>query len=115
MDKSNVNVGLLGWGTVGTGVSKILLGQSDRIFRNAGVQLRLKKVVKRTLPALRPGADLPDGCLTTNPTEVIDNPEIDIVIELIGGVTDSRLFSAKPFATVNTLSLQTRRCWQNMV
>ena len=55
MGKSDINVGLLGWGTVGTGVSKILLGQSGLISQNAGVHLRLKKVAKRTLPALRPG------------------------------------------------------------
>jgi homoserine dehydrogenase len=90
VDKSSVNVGLLGWGTVGTGVSKILLGQSGLISQNAGVELQLKKIAKRTLPALRDGIDLPDDCLTTDPSEVVDNPGIDIVVELIGGVTDSR-------------------------
>ena len=90
MDKASVNVGLLGWGTVGTGVSKILLGQSGLISQNAGVELQLKKIAKRTLPALRDGIDLPDDCLTTDPSEVVDNPGIDIVVELIGGVTDSR-------------------------
>jgi len=67
-----------------------LLGQSDLISQNAGVHLCLKKVAKRTLPALRAGLDLPDDCLTTNPTEVVNNPEIDIVVELIGGVIDAR-------------------------
>ena len=95
MDKSNINVGLLGWGTVGTGVSKILLGQSGLISQNAGVQLRLKKIAKRTLPDLRPGVDLPDHCLTTDAGEVVDNPGIDIVVELIGGVTDSRNLISK--------------------
>ena len=90
MNKSSINVGLLGWGTVGTGVSRILLNQSDLILQNSGVQLKLHKIVKRTLPASRDGIDLPADCLTTDASEVVDNPEIDIVVEIIGGVTDAR-------------------------
>jgi homoserine dehydrogenase len=89
--QSRVNVGLLGWGTVGTGVSRILLNQSDLIYQNTGVQLQLKKIAKRTLPASRAGVALPADCLTTDPNEVVDNPEIDIVVEIIGGVTDARI------------------------
>ncbi len=95
MDKSSINVGLLGWGTVGTGVSKILLEQSDLIFRNTGVRLQLKRIAKRTLPASGSGVQLPADCLTTNPAEVVDNPEIDIVVEMIGGVPDARLLISK--------------------
>lgn len=90
MNKSSIKVGLLGWGTVGTGVSRILLNQSDLIRQNSGVQLQLHKIVKRTLPASRDGIDLPADCLTTDAAEVVDNPEIDIVVEIIGGVTDAR-------------------------
>ncbi len=87
MDKSCINVGILGWGTVGTGVSKILMNQNSLIAKNSGTELCLKKIVKRTLPATRQGVELPMDCLTTDPAEVVDNPEIDIVVELIGGVT----------------------------
>ena len=90
MDKSSINVGLLGWGTVGTGVSKILLNQSDLISENTGIQLELTKIAKRTLPASRPGVKLPTGCLTTDPGEIVDNPEVDIVVELMGGTGDAR-------------------------
>ena len=90
MDKSSINVGLLGWGTVGTGVSKILLNQSNLIFQNTGIQLRLIKIAKRTLPASRSGVQLPVDCLTTNPAEVTENPEVDIVVELMGGTDDAR-------------------------
>ena len=86
MAKSEVNVGLLGWGTVGTSVSKILLNHQEQIFQNSGVRLNLTKVVKRTLPAHREGVNLPENCLTTNPAEVIENPQIDIIVELIGGI-----------------------------
>ncbi len=89
MDKSCINVGILGWGTVGTGVSKILMNQHALIAKNSGTELRLKKIVKRTLPATREGVELPVDCLTTNPADVIDDPDIDIVVELIGGVTEA--------------------------
>ncbi len=88
MGKS-INVGILGWGTVGTGVSKILINQHALIAKNSGTELRLKKIVKRTLPATRQGVELPAGCLTDNPSEVVDDPDIDIVVELIGGVTEA--------------------------
>ena len=89
MDKSYINVGILGWGTVGTGVSKILMNQHALIAKNSGTDLNLKKIVKRTLPATREGVELPVDCLTSNPAEVVDNPDIDIVVELIGGVTEA--------------------------
>ncbi len=92
MDSSSVSVGLLGWGTVGTGVSKILVNQNELISQNAGVRLRLAKIAKRTLPASSDGFRLPSECFTTKPAEVIDDPDIDIVVELIGGVTDARRF-----------------------
>ncbi len=89
VDKSCINIGILGWGTVGTGVSKILVNQNALISKNSSVQLALKKVVKRTLPATRHGIELPDDFLTTEPADVVDNPAIDIVVELIGGVTEA--------------------------
>ena len=90
VDNSSLNVGLLGWGTVGTGVSKILVNQNELISQNAGVQLRLTRIAKRTLPTSNTGFQLPSECFTTEPAEVVDNPDIDIVVELIGGVTDAR-------------------------
>ena len=89
MDKSCINVGILGWGTVGTGVSKILINQKALISKNSGVELSLEKVVKRSLPATREGIELPSDCLTTDPSKVVDNPDIDIVVELIGGVSEA--------------------------
>ena len=90
MGKPEINVGLLGWGTVGTGVSKILTNQKHQIYQNTGLNLNLLKVAKRTLPAQRTGVDLADNCLTTDVNTIVDNPDINIVVELIGGITDSR-------------------------
>ena len=65
------------------------MNQHALIAKNSGTELRLKKIVKRTLPATREGVELPVDCLTTDPAEVVDDPEIDIVVELIGGVTEA--------------------------
>ena len=95
MGKSCINIGILGWGTVGTGVSKILVNQSTLITKNSGIQLHLKKIAKRTLPASREGVELPPDCLTTEPAAVIDDPDIDIVVELIGGISEARSFISR--------------------
>ena len=115
MDKSCINVGILGWGTVGTGVSKILTNQNSLIAKNSGIELCLKKIVKRTLPATRQGVDIPMDCLTTDPAEVVDNPDIDIVVELIGGVTTAHSLIRRAIQKVNTSSQQTKPFLQNMV
>jgi homoserine dehydrogenase len=84
VEKSEVNVGLLGWGTVGKSVSKILLSQRKNILKKSGVNLNLTKVAKRTMPV--EDVDLPNNCLTTDPSEVVNGSGIDVVVELIGGV-----------------------------
>ena len=86
MEKSEVNVGLLGWGTVGKSVSKILLSQRKNILKKSGVNLNLTKIAKRTMPVEGQDIDLPNNCLTTDPSEVVNGSGIDVVVELIGGV-----------------------------
>ena len=49
MEKSEINVGLLGWGTVGTGVSRILVNQKHRIYQNTGLNLNLLSLKKKQL------------------------------------------------------------------
>ncbi len=89
MGKSEVSVGLLGWGTVGKSVSRILLSQRQKILNKSSVDLNLTKVAKRIPPASGESVDLPANCLTTDPLEVVNNPTIDVVVELIGGVDDA--------------------------
>ena len=86
MEKSEVNVGLLGWGTVGKSVSKILIRQRKNILKKSGVNLNLTKIAKRTMPLESQDIDLPNNCLTTDPSEVVNGSGIDVVVELIGGV-----------------------------
>jgi len=82
--KSQINVGLVGFGTVGTGTAKILLENRDLVARRVGVPLVLQRIVDLDLTTDR-GIVLPDGLLSSDLSGLLNDPEIDIVIELIGG------------------------------
>ncbi len=87
MEKTKV--GIIGLGTVGSGVAKLLLDHGDRTARHAGRVLWLEKAAVRDLAKPR-GCDLPDGILTDNVDQVIDDPEIEVVAQLIGGIEPAR-------------------------
>ena len=83
-----INVGLLGLGTVGGGTLTVLRRNAAEITRRAGREIRVVRAAVRDLEKARLLAgDLP---LTTNPFDVVDDPEIDIVVELIGGLEPAR-------------------------
>lgn len=80
-----VAIGLIGLGTVGTGVARLLTEQTDRIARRAGKRLRWKWAVVRD--ATKPRSVNLDGVrLTTDVRPLIDDPDVEIVVELMGGV-----------------------------
>ena len=79
-----VKVGLLGCGTVGTGVAKLLIDHKDLISRRLGAHLKLKWVADIDIKRDR-GIQFEDGVLITAAQRVVEDPEIDIVIEMIGG------------------------------
>jgi homoserine dehydrogenase len=81
----HVNVGLIGLGTVGTGVARLLVEHSDRIARRAGRPVRLAGVAVRD-PSKRRNVDLNGVPITENPYRLIDDPAIEVVIETMGGV-----------------------------
>ena len=80
-----INVGLIGLGTIGTGVARVLRENSRLITRRLGADLVLKKIADLDIVTDR-GMSFPAGMLTTDVNEVLDNPDIDMVIELIGGM-----------------------------
>jgi len=83
-----INVGLLGLGTVGGGTLTVLRRNAEEITRRAGREIRVVRAAVRNLEKARALAgDLP---LTTNPFDVVDDPAIDIVVELIGGLEPAR-------------------------
>jgi homoserine dehydrogenase len=86
---TETKVAIVGLGTVGSGVAEILLEHEPRIRRHAGRSLRLEKVVVRDLRKRRQYA-VPARLLTTDLQEVIGNPEIQVVAQLIGGLEPAR-------------------------
>jgi len=83
-----LGVGLLGLGTVGAGVANVLLGKREALERRIGRPVRICKVLVRDVAKSRPvSAALP---LVTDANEVIDDPDVDIVIEVIGGEEPAR-------------------------
>lgn len=80
----DINVGLLGCGTVGTGVVKILMENRDLIGSRLGTTLNLKYVADIDIKRDR-GIRFDDGVLITDAHKVVDDPDIDIIVEMIGG------------------------------
>jgi homoserine dehydrogenase len=89
-----IQLGLLGFGTIGTGVVKLLMQNGQLLEDKLGARLVLKRVADLDTTTDR-GVTLPPGVLTGNAHEVLDDPEIDIVIELIGGYEPARSFVLK--------------------
>jgi len=80
-----VAVGLLGLGTVGTGVARLLIEEADRITRRCGRAIDLKWAVVRNLDKPRDVA-LGNTKVVTDVRRVLDDPDVDVVIETMGGV-----------------------------
>ena len=79
-----INIGLLGCGTVGTGVAKLLIENKDLLTARVGADLNLKWVADIDIETDR-GIQFPEGVLTTDAQKLLTDPDIDMVIEMIGG------------------------------
>ena len=86
-----IKVGLIGFGTIGAGVVKILNKNSHLIEKRMGAKIVLKRVADIDLKTDR-GVRLKAGVLTPRPEDIIEDPEIDIIMELIGGIEPAKAF-----------------------
>ncbi|MGG1665012.1 homoserine dehydrogenase [Bacillus subtilis] len=86
-----IRVGLLGLGTVGSGVVKIIQDHQDKLMHQVGCPVTIKKVLVKDLEKKRE-VDLPKEVLTTEVYDVIDDPDVDVVIEVIGGVEQTKQY-----------------------
>ena len=84
-----VTLGILGLGTVGSGVVKILRQNRQVLERRVGLPLHIKRIAVRDLKAKR-ATEVEVELLTTDPWTVVRDPEIDIVVELIGGIEPAK-------------------------
>jgi homoserine dehydrogenase len=87
MEKTKVAI--VGLGTVGSGVARLLLDHGDRTARHAGRTLWLEKAVVRDLAKPR-DCQVPAGVLTADLSDVLNNPEIEVVAQLMGGLEPAR-------------------------
>lgn len=88
MDKK-ISIGLLGLGVVGSGVIKIIEDHQEELVHQLGRGVQVEKVLVRDIEKARK-IEVDDALLTTDCAEVIDNPNIDVVIEVMGGVDIAR-------------------------
>jgi homoserine dehydrogenase len=89
-----INIGIIGFGTVGSGTVKILLGNRDILRERLGFEINLKRIVARNIRKDR-GIKVPEGVLTTDVHTVLDDPDIHIVVELIGGISPAKDYILK--------------------
>jgi len=89
--RTRIGVGLIGFGTVGSGVVKLLRQNADLLTRRLGVPLEIVKVADQDTRRDR-GVTLAPGVLVTQAQEVLTHPEVDVVVELIGGLEPAKQF-----------------------
>ncbi|HPP53731.1 MAG TPA: homoserine dehydrogenase, partial [Thermoguttaceae bacterium] len=84
-----VRVAIIGFGTIGSGVAKLLLEERERLARQVGRPVELARVVDVDLERRR-NVQLPSGLLTDQLSAVLEDPEIQIAVELVGGLEPAR-------------------------
>ncbi|MCL2790905.1 MAG: homoserine dehydrogenase [Desulfobulbus sp.] len=91
-----IKVGLIGFGTVGTGLAEVLLSQRERLAKRTGMSIRLAAIADRSADAMPERfSSIP---LTKDGMELIDNPELDIIVELIGGIEPAKTLVMRAIA-----------------
>jgi Homoserine dehydrogenase len=91
-----IKVGLIGFGTVGKGLAEVLLSQRERLVRRTGMTIRLAGIADHGTAALPERfSDIP---LTQDALTLINDPDIDIIVELIGGIEPAKTFVLEAIA-----------------
>ncbi|MFA5554826.1 MAG: homoserine dehydrogenase, partial [Phycisphaerae bacterium] len=97
MQQKTVKIGLVGFGTVGTGVAKIILEDSALIEAKTGLRLELAAVVDMDTKSKR-NVNLPNGILTSDLNRLLEDKAINIGVELIGGTGPAKDIQLKMLA-----------------
>lgn len=84
-----IKIGMLGYGTVGTGVGKIIEKSREELAKKTGYDIEIVKVVVKNLDKKR-DTNLPASIFSDKAEDVIENPDIDIVIEVMGGIDETK-------------------------
>ncbi len=86
MDKTTINLGVAGFGTVGTGLARIIQENQDWIERRTGKRLIIRKILVRDLTKVRSLVPGPEAVFTDRLQDLAEDKSIDIVVELMGGL-----------------------------
>ena len=106
MKSSSIHIGLLGCGTVGAALVHLLTEQRDSVKHRTGLDLSIEAIVVNDINKER-SIPLPNEVLTTDASSVIGNPEINLIVEVMGGIEPARelilgaLNSGQPVVTAN--------------
>lgn len=95
--EKNVSIGLLGLGVVGSGVIQLINDYQEDLVHQLGCGVNVKSVLVRDIEKARK-IDIDETILTTDPNDVLNNPEIDVIVEVMGGVEEARQYILKAFA-----------------
>ncbi|NGQ94285.1 homoserine dehydrogenase [Brevibacillus sp. SYP-B805] len=85
MERNIVKVGLMGFGTVGTGVVRIVQGHQEDLYKQTGLGIEIHKILVQDKEKPRSISGMEDR-MTLDPQELIGDPEIDVIVEVIGGI-----------------------------
>ncbi|MDD5116750.1 MAG: homoserine dehydrogenase [Candidatus Omnitrophica bacterium] len=86
-----INVGLIGFGNIGCGAVKILQQRKSLLAQKIGIEIAVKKICDKEL-TLKRDVTVNKDCLVREADEIINDPQIDIVVELIGGINPAKEF-----------------------
>lgn len=84
-----LNIGLLGFGNVGSGVIKILRDRKGLLSEKIGIEINIKRIFDKDISSER-NVTVDKNILTRNIAEIINDPQIDVVVELMGGIHPAR-------------------------
>ena len=93
-----INIAIIGFGTVGTGVYKLIQIEKENIKKNDGLDLEIKKVFSRHFHYV-----IPDEIKCSSVDEICNDPDIDIVVETMGGVNPAKDYVIKLLAAKKTV------------
>lgn len=94
--ENKVSIGLLGLGVVGSGVVNIINNHQEKLKHQLGVSVEVKRVLVRSLEKNR-DVEIDPSLLTVHPEEVLQDPEIDVIIEVMGGIDQTKEYILQAF------------------
>ncbi|TPG72835.1 homoserine dehydrogenase [Brevibacillus laterosporus] len=97
MEKKQVKVGLMGLGTVGTGVIRIVEAHQEDLLNQTGLGIEIHKILVQDKEKARSVA-IDQSKITVNPDDLLEDPDIDVIVEVIGGIQPTKDYLLKALA-----------------